>query len=178
MGEINWIATLFLGALLSIPFGIVANLLSRPAENWLTQQAITSRSKSITRIKEEYQRAKDLHEDPMKLQLVINKRVVSSFFSILAFIITIFFTLLLYFAYSYRTVLNIPAAQSTLLFGFFSFFIALIAFLTMVHALLGLLLLQSASNDITRAIEFDTYEQQALSELKKLENTLARKNKK
>ncbi len=177
MGEINWIVTLLLGAVLSIPFGMAANYLSRHTENWLAQKEIISRKNSIAQIKEDYERVKLFHENPTKLQLHVSKHIIGSLLAILTLIATISFITILYLAYSYGSAMKIPLL-SEILFQF-RFFLGsgLIILATLMVLLLTSVLstLGTVENDIKRVINFDKYEKQTLDEIKKHESSTTRK---
>ena len=171
MGEINWLTTLLIGALLSIPFGIIANLLSRRFEGWLSKQAIMSKGKSIARLKKDYERIKNYHENPLHFQLIVNQRNVRSSLAQLSFMLTVFFIVGTYLSNSNKAFLPI---------GFpIVFFVRLLILLTSIVGFLSMLLtllsyfsVSYLDDDISRVIEFDEYEKTTLARIENLESLI------
>jgi hypothetical protein len=172
MGEINWLITLLVGALLSIPIGIIANLLSRPFEGWLSKQALMSKGKSVARLKKDYERIKNYHENPLYFQLIVNQRSVRSSVAQLSFILTVFLVVVIYLLNSNKAFfgpIELPIAFfSTLL----TIPISIMAFLTMLLTALNQNSMNNLADDISRVIKFDEYEKTTLARIESLESLI------
>ena len=80
MPEPNWIVVLLVGAavgaLLSIPLNLVANLVTPGLQDWLVSRSLANKGKQLKRIEQEYARVKELHEDRDLLNLRIAQLVI------------------------------------------------------------------------------------------------------
>jgi len=172
MGEINWLITLLLGALLSIPFGIIANILSRPFEGWLSKQAIMSKGKSVARLKKDYERIKNYHENPLYFQLIVSKRNTRSTLASFSFIMTALFAAGIYLLNSNEGIFISTKLPISTLVSLLTILTLILGFLSMLLVFLNYFLMNSLDDDISRVINFDEYEKTTVARIEKLESLL------
>lgn len=65
MGEINWVLSLFIGAILSIPVGVLTNLLTPAIQDKFEKNALSTNKKKLERLKKERNEVKELHDNPL-----------------------------------------------------------------------------------------------------------------
>ena len=171
MGEINWVVTILLGALISIPFGIFANLLTRRFEGWLGKQAISFKGKSLARIMKEYNRIKAYKDTPTLIQLKVNFFVIRSLLTLNFFMLAVILSGVAFFIIRFGTTSdNLNAIIGLLMLASFSFVL-----LTTVYAFISLYTSGNLEEDMSRLEKFDEYEKQALSNVEALKKAAEEK---
>jgi len=88
MSEVNWLVTLLIGAIVSIPLSIFANLFTPQIQKWVDGLFVSNRGKTLGSLRKEYNEIKELRADPQRTQLLV-------FWQILSYILSIFIELFL-----------------------------------------------------------------------------------
>jgi len=151
MGEVNWIATLLLGLLLSVPFSILSNLWTPRVQHWLSMRSLSSRNKKLKRLKEEYERIKTFHDNPTHLYLTVAKTVIDTLGRI--FVLIIFIPVL-------QAVISVKDFVGVIVWGIF-----------LILALAFGDTLSELRDDIKKIGGFEKYEKDALASINELEGS-------
>ncbi|HLE29989.1 MAG TPA: hypothetical protein VI793_17825 [Anaerolineales bacterium] len=168
MSAENWVF-LMLGALLSIPLSIAANLLTPRFQNWLDRRALSVHGKTLERLKEELHRVRMMNENPKLLYYIIINRVLLTLIAILTCIVLAAFTVLFWLSALGSEVVNMPYVLSILKFSLMS-----VLMLTSL-LLLNFVSLRTISNlyalvlDLIRLLNFGNYEKDTLTRIAELE---------
>jgi hypothetical protein len=152
MNEVNWLLSLAVGLILSVPFGIATNLLTPRIQELLERQTITARGKTVARLKADYERIKRLHDDPTLLQLTMALYIMRGVAFLVFFIPSLF-------------VIQLSADSTTklLLYGV----IMLAAYTTGFGT-------NKIVSDITRLTRFGEYEREVQNRIAQLESNLTK----
>jgi flagellar biosynthesis protein FlhB len=166
--EVNWIITLLIGSLLSIPISVLANLMTPVFQKWFEKQAGSVRNKSLARLKREYERVKNFREQPTLLQLAVNEYLIRGIILICALVIGVTYFVIVYF------IDNMPSLNNALgseIIKSGSFFMSSIIWLfTMVFILTFISGLFDLLSDYSRLKQFDKFEKKSLARISELEN--------
>jgi hypothetical protein len=95
-GEINWFATLLIGAVLSIPFGILTNLLSHRFENVLARRSVSAKRKTLKTLYKERERTIYFHDHPEEYVRELLVSILDGFKMLLGAIVLRLMALVLY----------------------------------------------------------------------------------
>lgn len=159
MGEINWFVTILIGAMLSIPFSVIANLLTPKIQIWWERRSLSTQGKTLARLKSDYERIKQLHDNSTILQLTVFSWIIKGF-------IALFLVILI--------VIIVPLITSTN--NLISVVLSVILVL-MIPVLATVILwrLMALDTDLTRLRHFEKYTADALAQIDSLEKKLAGK---
>ncbi len=153
MTEPNWLVTLVLAAVLSIPISIGANLLTPRIKDWLDRRNLTNRSKALQRSKIEYDRLKQFHDDPARLQV----KAYRTFLSLIADFLFILASIGVVAAFSDAGLRVIMLMVLATLVG------------------LGFVIGIDLDNDLEKLSSFEKTETKLLARIKELETEVAQK---
>lgn len=168
MDKINWVVTLIVSLILSLPVGVLANLWTPRIQDWLVKRALSSRSKVISRLTYEYSRVKNLQANRSNLLLKIAT----------VFLVTMiaFFSTLLFIAYLCVLIyLHVSPSYGNLLikFPFYSrveLIVILVLFIcSLIINYIVLIWITELAQDIIRLRQFKSYEKRILDRIAKLE---------
>lgn len=170
--EVNWITTLLIGSLLSIPISVLANLLTPVFQKWFERQAGSVRNKSLIQLKKEYERVKIFREQPAQLQLKVNEYLVKGMLLIVILVIGIAYFVITYFVDNLSSLNTAPGVEMVKYGCVFAsvtiWLFAMVFILTFVFDLIDLL------SDYSRLKQFDEYEKKTLERIEELENLNSR----
>ena len=160
--DVNWTVTILVGAALSFPVGILANLLTPRVQDWLVERSITSRGKTLERLTAEYERLCRLRDHPSRLWLRATQLVLLSLGSILTVILVA-----TYILFAYTVLTNLVSSPFRELFTQVA--PVLFYILVPILATLGCLAIITFLRDITQLLEFEEYEKRILARIAELE---------
>jgi hypothetical protein len=160
--DINWTVTLLLGAVLSIPFGILANLLTPRVQDWLVKRSLTSRGKTLARLKQEYEGICKLRDDSSLLGLRTTQMIfmaLGTFFGIILIL-----ALMPVFYVLGTSSMPFPAHEMVT-----QVFLAIVYAFVLFFALVVFLSIYGFYDDILRLLEFEEYKRKTLTRIAELE---------
>jgi len=168
MSEPNWVVTLLLSLVLSIPIGIMSNLLTPRIKNWFAKRATSIRGKRIEELRKEYELAKQLHDKPELLNQIVAREIIESIIKLAAG--SLFFFLVyarLIVGSSQLFVDSKGNITPSTIAGDLSFllFIAIV-FISITYVTNSL---SGLSRTLSRVIDFEAYEKAVLAQIKELE---------
>lgn len=159
MDQSSWIAGLIIGALLSIPLSILANLITPRVQEYIERRAIFSRSKSLYNLKTEHERIKQLQANPALLNVIAHRQVVaalSGLYSVMSILLLIWLGLT--FLHELRP--------------FFEVFSGIAIFVLAIGSSVIQSRLSRLTDDLIRLSRFEKYEAEMEARIKRLENDL------
>ena len=168
MENINWLLTLLVGAFISIPFGIITNLVTPKIQTYIDKRNLSSRGKTLAQLKNEYDRIKWLHDNPHELQLRVNIRLAHGIAGVYLFL----FFLIGFLISSY--IASISNSSPSIQIGAVvaSMFLALILFIIFN---IGEGRMMKLHGDLTRIRDFEEYESKHLAKIAELEHAITKK---
>lgn len=83
MGEVNWLVSIIIGAVISVPVGILTNLLTPKIQDFIEKNTLSTQSIKVNRLRIEYEKVKELHDKPQLLSIKVSSNVVRALLTIL-----------------------------------------------------------------------------------------------
>ncbi|WKZ39995.1 MAG: hypothetical protein QY328_17185 [Anaerolineales bacterium] len=122
MGEVNWIASLLIGVIISIPIGILTNILTPIIQDKIEKATLSTQTKKLERLRREFNTVQELHETPNLFLTTLAKNLISALRTILLsiaiiFIVLGFFILNEYFEVNIRSLVVLIAIYFLVVFG-------------------------------------------------------------
>lgn len=169
MNEITGITTLFISVGLSIVVGLLTNLMTPIVQDWINKRSVSTRGKTLARLKEDYERIKRWHDTPAVLLVDIAPLIVIT-------IALILFLLLLFMAISGQILAvvlsTVPLQQAPTNYRQFlltwksiNIGLGILGIITMV----SFIRLSAYLFDIFRLRNFEKYEKTILARINELE---------
>lgn len=90
MGEINWVVSLLIGVIISIPIGIFTNIMTPIIQDKIEKATLSTQKKSLERLRKEFSEVKELHDDPNLFSVNTAKFLFSGIRTILLSMTVIF----------------------------------------------------------------------------------------
>jgi hypothetical protein len=174
--EANWVSTLIIGAILSIPISILANIMTPTFQKWFDKRARTAYSKSLAELKKEYEQIKIFKEKPASFQFVINEFLIKGVIVLCLLGLGMAYFMLLYIFDNFH--LGIPLVQADTvknILGLLSTIAWLLVLAFMASIMNGLINLLSK---YSRLKQFEKYENETLTKMKELEKNTIEQSKK
>lgn len=154
MSEVNWLTSLAIGALLSIPISIFANLSTPKIQNWLDKRALSTRGKRLEQLKKEHSQVLLLHNNQSLLQLTISRAIIDTLARL--FFIVVAIPMLAF---------SPDGVGKTTIFGVLA-----------VGALFFSDRLRDLARNLTRLIDFDDYDEEITRKIAELEKNVPESN--
>jgi hypothetical protein len=169
MNEITGITTLFLSIAFSIVVGLLTNLLTTPVQNWVNRISVSTRGKTLFRLKQDYGRIKRWFDNPSLLVIDIAPLAV----------ITVALILLLLFLFVSISGVNLALALSAIPLPETAYnqYLLILKIINIGIVIMGVVILVSLIRlgnyliDIVRLRNFGKYEKTVLARIKDLEES-------
>lgn len=167
MKDINWLLTILIASILSIPFQILTNLLTPKIQKFLEKRSISSKGKSLKQIKDDYNRIKELHDNPHLMELQTYFHLLYGLYGVIYLLFFWIVTLIsTYFAITSKNESTIQISTYTALF---------FAFLSLLQLNTITINLRNSFKDIRRIKNFIDYEKVQIEKIKELESLINKK---
>ena len=168
--EVNWVTTLIIGSLLSIPLSILANIMTPTFQKWFNKRTRTARTKSLADLKKEYEQTKTFKEQPAVFQFATNEYLIKGMIVLCLLALGTSYFALFYAVDSLSNVFSFLQTDIIKL---------LLALISAVVWLLMLVFMASMINGLldlwvkySRIKQFEKYEKEILAKIQEIEKNI------
>jgi hypothetical protein len=159
MGEINWLLTILVGAIISIPFSVLSNFLTPIIQEKMEKSALSTKEKKLTRLQKEFKETKELYDKPHLFSAKVAQKSLGGLSIVMFSLSAIIIVATLEMVKKYYIVSSPPSLTNTQLI----FLIFL-----MIMLLIGGNILSEFLNIVIRLSKYEEYKKDVVTQIKLL----------